>query len=205
MATKRPPTVLTASSLSFDCGTSSSICAGSGLLWSIFAGLDLAHFPLLPIGAGGSETVSHQFGVVGHIHTAQRDRPIFGERIWIEQLACFFGKIGRGINHVLILQTGILGKEVAVFLFKWDAEALVIPNFGQPSLNPVALRDRFEKIERDLVFGLDPFSRLRRVRIFQWPIRIGHLGAGIIIDLIADRCRRIFELRRWFSRKNDRD
>src|SRR6202040_1002030 len=98
-----------------------------------------------------------------------------------------------------------LGKKVAVFLFKRDAEALVIPNFGQPSLDPVAFRNRFEKIERDLVFGLDPFPRLRRVRIFQGPIRIGHFGAGIIIDLIADRCRRIAELRRWFSRKNGRD
>src|SRR5438309_294040 len=129
---KRSPTVLTDSSLSFDCGTSSSICAGSGLfvlmvtirpsgafkfvrnekIWSIFARLDLAHFPLLPIGAGGSETVSHQFSVVGHIHTAQRDRPIFGERVWIEQLARLLGKIGRGINNVLILQAAVLGKEV---------------------------------------------------------------------------------------------
>ena len=47
-------------------------------VWSIFRGLDVAHFPLLPIGTGARETVSHQFGVVGHVNPAQCHRPVFG-------------------------------------------------------------------------------------------------------------------------------
>ena len=42
-----------------------------------------------------------------------------------------------------------------VFLER-HAEALVIPYFGQPFLDSVAFRDRFQKIERDLVFRFDP-------------------------------------------------
>src|SRR5437588_440813 len=159
---KRSPTVLTASSLSFDCGTSSSVWAGCGSLvnqfvlrlrcaelveeefvivnlrtqfvflvrlvvaaveksaaiffprrirkldpveniLSILAGLDVAHFPLLPIGAGGRETISHQLGVIGHVHAAHCDCAVFRQHIWIEKLARLFEKVRRGVKNVLVL------------------------------------------------------------------------------------------------------
>ena len=53
----------------------------------IFAGFHIAHFPLLPIGAGGGEAISHQPGVVSHIKSAQRDGAVLGQQILIEQLA----------------------------------------------------------------------------------------------------------------------
>src|SRR5437868_13805755 len=97
---------------------------------SILAGLDIAHFPLLPIGPAGSETISHQPGVLSHIKSAQRDRPILRQQIWVEQFARRLGKIGRGIEHILILQTGVLRKEIMAVFFEWHAEPLVIPYFG---------------------------------------------------------------------------
>ena len=50
---------------------------------SIFAGLDVAHLPLLPIGTGAGQSVSQQFGVVAHINAAQGDGAVFGQNIWI--------------------------------------------------------------------------------------------------------------------------
>ena len=53
---------------------------------SIFARLDVAYFPLLPIGPGGGESVSEKFRIVGHIQSAQRDRAVLGQCVWIEKL-----------------------------------------------------------------------------------------------------------------------
>ena len=124
---------------------------------SIFPGLDVADFPLLPIGTGGGESIGKKFCVIAHFRAAQGNSAIFRERVWIEQLARLLGKIRRGVKNVLVLQPGIFGKEIAVLFLERQAEALVIPNFGEALLDSVALRDRFEKIERDFVFGFDPF------------------------------------------------
>src|SRR5215470_14085578 len=56
-------------------------------IWSILAGLYVAHLPLLPIGTGAGEAISHQPGVLRHVKSAQRDRAVLGQQIWIEQFA----------------------------------------------------------------------------------------------------------------------
>jgi hypothetical protein len=75
------------------------------------------------------------------------------------------------------------------------AEALVIPYLGQSFLDSVAFRDRFQKIERDLVFRFDPRPRLGRVGIFQRPVRIRDFYAVVIVDLVARRRGGILEMR----------
>src|SRR5207244_1554512 len=78
-------------------------------VWPILPTLDVAHLPLLPIGTGSRETVSHQLGVIAHVNAAQRDRAIFREQVWIDQLARLFEKVGRGVENILVLQPGVLG------------------------------------------------------------------------------------------------
>src|SRR6266568_3163420 len=174
-------------------------------IWSILAGLDVAHFPLLPIGAGGRETISHQFGVIGHVHAAHCDCAVFRQHIWIEKLARLFEKVRRDVKNVLVLQTGVLGKKVTALFFEGNPEPLVIPDFSQTLPNSVPLRNRFQKIECDFVFRLDPRARFGRVRIFQWTVRISDFGAVIIVHLIARWRGWIFELRRRIGCKNERE
>src|SRR5438067_1258902 len=92
-----------------------------------------------------------------------------------------------------------------VLFFERDAEPLVIPNFRQAFPDSVAFRNRFQKIEGDLVFGFDPLPRFGRVRIFERPIRIGDFDSIIIVHLITCRGRGIFKLGGRISCKKERN
>ncbi len=103
----------------------------------------------------------------------------------------------------MILQAGVLGeKEVAAFVIR-HAVFFVVPERGQPLVDLLPLRHFGEKIEGEFVLRFDPLLCLLRVSIFQRTIRVGHLGAVIIIALLALRRRRIRERFRRLSRERD--
>src|SRR5919201_1985066 len=52
---------------------------------SILARPYVAHLPLLPIRAGGGEAIGHQPGVLGYVKSAQRDRAVLRQQIWVKQ------------------------------------------------------------------------------------------------------------------------
>jgi hypothetical protein len=55
----------------------------------IFAGFDVAHFPVLPVRAGDRDSIRQQLAVAGYIVPAQRDGAVFRKRVGIEQRLWF--------------------------------------------------------------------------------------------------------------------
>src|SRR4029077_9392183 len=74
-------------------------------VWTIFSGLHVAHFPLLPIGTGGCQSVSEKFRVIANLHAAQSNGPVFGENVWIEKLMRRLGQIRGRVKNILVLQS----------------------------------------------------------------------------------------------------
>src|SRR3954467_11109148 len=50
----------------------------------IFSRADVAHLPFLPIGTSSGQSVGQQFPGLRNRRSAQRDRAIGGQRVWID-------------------------------------------------------------------------------------------------------------------------
>jgi hypothetical protein len=95
------------------------------------------------------------------------------DRIGVEQH--WAGGQGRLlVQDRLVLETVVLEEEVPPAFAERRAEALVVPQLGQPLPERGAFRDPLEEGERDLVLGFDPGLGVRGVNVLQPAVRIGN-------------------------------
>jgi hypothetical protein len=114
---------------------------------SIFSGVDVADVPLGPVGAGSGDGIGHEFTVVGDGVTGQRYSAIWRKRVGIEQDAGL-GVEGFGDEEdVLLLKSGVVHVEVASAKLAGSGEALVVPEFGEPVADGLAVGELIEVAE----------------------------------------------------------
>src|SRR5579862_6737110 len=85
----------------------------------------VAHFPVVPIATGLRETISEILAVVADRRASKGDSAIFGQRIRIEQHMRRTVELIESVQDGLILQTVILGVEVAAADLGRHGEAFV--------------------------------------------------------------------------------
>ena len=113
----------------------------------IFSGVDIADMPLGPVGAGGRDGVGHQFAVIGDSFTGESYGSIGRERVWIKQDAGL-GVEGFGDEEdILLLESGVVLKEVASAVLAGSGEALVVPQLGETVANGLAVGELIEVAE----------------------------------------------------------
>ena len=149
--------------------------------------VDVLHAQLLPIGPGPAEAVGHQLAVLGYVQAGQGDRPVGRKGVGVEQRARL-GVLARlNVQHRLVLEAGVLGKEVSPRLLGRQPVLGVVPEFGDPLLEPVALWEAVEVGESQLVLALDPLVGLGRVGVLEPSIRVGDFDAMVVVHLLAFR------------------
>src|SRR5262249_30873945 len=92
-----------------------------------------------------------------------------------------------------VLQALVVVVEVALAAAEGHAEALVVPELGELVLEGGARRQLLEVAEGDLILGLDPGAGLGRVEVLHPAVRIGDLGAVVVVDGVAVPRRRVGE------------
>src|SRR4051794_17605596 len=85
----------------------------------------------------------------------------------------------------MVLQSGVLRKEIAAAFVERNGELLVVPERRELFIDLLSLRNRWQVIEGQLVLRLDPFLGRFGVDVLQGAIRIGHLCPEIVVSLLA--------------------
>ena len=126
-------------------------CAGEleplEIVGEIFAGIDVADMPLVPVGAGSGEAVGHQLAIVGDGCAGQRDGAVGGERVRIEQEARLGVQRFGDKKDVLLLESGVVLEEVASAMLAGRGVTLVVPELGQAVVNGLAVGNLVEVAE----------------------------------------------------------
>src|SRR5947207_2909372 len=82
-----------------------------------------------------------------YVDPTEGEGAIFREGIRIEQRLCFARQTRRGVEHTLVLQTRVLGKEIATAISKRHGVLLVIPERRQFVVDPFPFRNASQIIE----------------------------------------------------------
>ncbi|MBC8115845.1 MAG: S9 family peptidase, partial [Candidatus Saccharimonas sp.] len=156
-------------------------------------GLDLDDPPCVPVGPGIGHAVGDIAPVVAERCRAESHCAVLRPCIGIDQ----HGRLGvQGIQLVedrLILQPVVLDVEIAPPRLERRAVLLVVPQFREPRLDRLALRDRGEVRERLLVFGGHPLGDVLRFSnvLFEPTVGVGHLHAMQFVHMVNLLRRRI--------------
>ncbi len=146
---------------------------------------DIAHAEFLPIRSAARGAVQQQPSILGERERRQRDGAVGRECVGVQQLLRFGGETRLRVQHGLILEAGVLEEEVAPALLERRAVLGIVPQRRQPAPDPFALRNLSEVRERDTVFRLDPGRGLGRVHVLEPPIRVGDLGAVVVVNHVT--------------------
>ena len=117
---------------------------------------DVPDLPLVPVRAGRGDAVGQQLAVLADLGAGQGDRAVLRERIGVEK------RPARGLSDSRRrrARSGSAGPcctcRSSARLRLGRRELLVIPERCQARADRLALGDRFQEAERDLVLGLDP-------------------------------------------------
>ena len=132
-----------------------------------------AHVPVLPVGAGSRDAVGQQPAILADFVIHQRHRAIFRKCIGIEQHVRRATQLLHPVQHSLVLQAIITGKEISLAALHRHAKLLEVPQGGQPFADLLASRDALQVGSRQGVLRLDPLARLLAVDILQPAVGIG--------------------------------
>ena len=89
------------------------------------------------------------------------------------------------VDHALVLQPVVLRVEEVRTAPERCAVLRIVVELLQPLLHLRPERDLFEIAERHLVLGGHPRGGLRRTVVLEPPVRVGHLGAVIVVHLVT--------------------
>ncbi len=143
----------------------------------VAAARHVAHVPGLPVRARGLGRVRQIAAVAGERLARQRDRPVGGQPVGIEQHPRRAVLALAHVQHALVLQTAVAREEPAPAGTLRRADLLVVQQLAVGVANGAALRHGVEVGAGQAAFGLHPRLRLRRVDVLQPAIRVGHGGA----------------------------
>ncbi len=152
------------------------------LVGEIPPGVDVAHPPDEPVGAGVGDRVGDEPPVVGEAHAGERHRAVLGHDVRIEEHAPVHGRVVGDVEDRLGLEPGVAHVEVALAVLGGGGEALVVPDPGEPLADGRPLRDGGQVGVGHRVLGGDPELRVVRVVVLEPAVRVLHLGPEVVVD-----------------------
>src|SRR5712671_4217316 len=114
-------------------------------------------------------------------------RPVRRQQIGIEQNAWFGAFAVLHVEDALILQPGVLEKEIAAALLEGSGKTSVVPELGQLVLYRRSFRNGREEGFGNFVLGFNPRLGLWGIGVLEPAIWIGDADAVVDIDLGAAR------------------
>ena len=99
-------------------------------------------------------------------------------------------------EHALVLKSLVLAEKEVRALVGWSRVLRVVVELLDPVVEMLAIRDPLEVRERDLVLGVDPCGGLRRVVVFEPPVRVRDGDPVVRVDVISFPSGRVLKLLR---------
>ena len=154
----------------------------------VFAGCDIAHFPVLPVGTGLGNGISQILAVVADGETGERGGAVGPQRVWIQQqtLGAIAGVHGQ--QDILVLQSVVMKNEVAAPGAEGTGVTFAIVKAGQVFPEPLPAGQRGEVLTGEFVLGGNPRFRFFRFGFFQPAVGVSYFCTLIGVDMVGFPC-----------------
>ena len=147
-----------------------------------FAGGGVHHVELLPVASAAGNAVGRILAVVAEIHALEGHGAVFAEGVGVQEHARLPVRRILLIEHALVLQAVVLIKiPFAVGAAHGSAHLLIVTDLLEALQQLGAERNMSKVVRSRTVLGFDPGRSLVGTVIFQPAVRVGHLGAEIVV------------------------
>ena len=147
-----------------------------------FHSLGIENKNLHPIRACRGERIGEVATIFGKCSRIECHRAIFREGVGVEKyLLLGVREVALAVDDALILQTAVAGDVVPLATLCRCALRWVVPQLLQSLTNSLALWERVEIAESNLILRLHPLGCALRVVIFEPTIRVGNLRSMVVI------------------------
>ena len=143
---------------------------------------------LHPVATCRGERVGKELSVLAECGGVERNGAILREGIRIEEyLLLGICKVAFAVDYALILQSAVAREVVPIAVLRRSALCRVVPQLRKACLDLLARWQRVEVVECNLVLLLNPSGCSLGIVILQPTIRVGNLGAEIVVhNLLSD-------------------
>ena len=150
---------------------------------------------LHPVRACRGKRIGEIATIFGKCSRVECHRAIFGECVRVEEnLLLAVGEVAFAVYHALILQAAVARDIVPFATLCGCALRRVVPQLGQSFTDSLALRQRIEIAECNLILCLNPCGSAIRHIVFEPTVRVGNLCSVVVINNIFTECFRVFQL-----------